>query len=396
MNLDQIKADILKKEADFINIRKFLHKNPELGMKEYKTTDFIIETLKSFGINNIEKIKDTGVVAVIGEDFDNCVAIRADIDALPINEDNDLDFKSVNENIMHACGHDLHTTCLLGAAYIFQNYKDDLKGSVKLIFQPGEEVAQGAKYMIENGVLENEPRPKCIFGLHAWPLENAGTVFHRHGKMGASSDRFTIKIYGKSGHAAHPNKAVDPILIAGHVIVALQAIISREISALDQAVITVASIHSGQATNVIPAEVELKGAIRCLDEDVRSFVHQRLEEIAKSTAKSFRGQAEVSISKGIPVSYNEERLSEEIERSLIKALGQDAYIYNPHPSMGSEDFAYYGQHIPAAMYRLGTGFANKVNPPLHSKDLMINEAAIKTGILSMVAVAFDLLENFDN
>lgn len=395
MDLEKIKADILEKEADFINIRRFLHKNPELGMKEYQTTDFIVETLRSFGLENVEKIKDTGVLAVIGEDFDNCVAIRADIDALPINEDNDLDFKSVNENIMHACGHDVHTSCLLGAAYILQKYKDQLKGCVKLIFQPGEEVSKGAKYMIENGVLEKDPRPKCIFGLHSWPGKEAGKVFHRHGKMGASSDRFTIKIYGKSGHAAHPNKAVDPILIAGHVIVALQTIISREISALDQGVLTISSIHSGKASNVIPAEVELKGAIRCLDEDVRSFIHQRLKEIVETTAKIFRGQAEVSISKGIPVSYNEERLSEEIERSLIKALGPDNYIYNPNPTMGSEDFAYYGNYIPSAMYRLGTGFANKVNPPLHSKDLMINEASIKTEILSMVAVATDLLENFD-
>ena len=396
MKLDQIKADILEREADFINIRRYLHQNPELGMKEYKTADFIVETLKSFGIENIEKIKDTGVFAVIGDDFDNCVAIRADIDALPINEDNDLDFKSIKENIMHACGHDVHTTCLLGAAYILQKYKADLSGSVKLIFQPGEEVSKGAKYMIENGVLENEPRPKCIFGLHTWPGTKAGTVFHRHGKMGASSDRFTIKIYGKSGHAAHPDKALDPILIAGHVIVALQAIISREISALDQGVLSISSIHSGKATNVIPSEVELKEAIRCLDEDVRIFIHRRLGEITQFTAKSFRGQAEVSIKKGIPVSYNEENLSKEIEKALIKALGKEAYIYNAHPSMGSEDFAYYGQHIPSAMYRLGTGFANEVNPPLHSKDFVVNEAAIKTGILSMVAVAFDLLENFDN
>lgn len=395
MDLEKIKADILEKEADFIKIRRQLHQKPELGMKEYQTTDFIVETLKAFGLDRVEKIKDTGVVAVIGEDYKNCVAIRADIDALPINEDNDLTFKSLKENIMHACGHDVHTSCLLGAAYILQKYKDQLKGSVKLIFQPGEEVSKGAKYMIENGVLENDPRPKCIFGLHAWPGQEAGKVFHRHGKMGASSDRFTINIYGKSGHAAHPAKAVDPILIAGHVIVAVQSIVSRELSPLDQAVITIASVHSGQAANLIPGQVELRGSIRCLDEGVRSFIHQRLAEIVETTAKAFRGQAEVSISKGIPVSYNQETLSREIERALIKALGPDNYIYNPNPTMGSEDFAYYGEYIPSAMYRLGTGFANKDNPPLHSKDLMINEECIKTGILSMVAVATDLLENFD-
>lgn len=391
MNLEKIKKEILEKEKDFIEIRRRLHENPELGMKEYQTTDFIIENLKSFGIENIKKTGDTGVLAVIGQDYSNCVAIRADIDALPINEENDLDFKSKLLGVMHACGHDLHTTSLLGAAYILEKNKADLNGCVKLIFQPAEELGKGAQYMIEHGALTDQPKPKSIFALHAWPGVEAGKIFHRHGKMGASSDKFFIKIIGKSGHAAHPQNSIDPILIAGHVIVALQSIVAREISALDQGVITVASIHSGQATNVIPAFVELKGSIRCLTEETRNFVHKRIEEIVSSTAQTFRGQAEINLVKGIPVSFNEENLSRRIEKTLIEVFGQENYVPNPNPSMGSEDFGYYGQHIPAAMYRLGTGFPDRENYPLHSKDFMLNEEAIRVGVLSMVSVAFDLL-----
>ncbi|MDO5027987.1 MAG: M20 family metallopeptidase [Bacillota bacterium] len=394
MNLDQIKKQILEKENDFIAIRRQLHQYPELGMKEYKTSNFVYQTLKSFGLKNIKRTGHTGLVAVIGNDYDNCVAIRADMDGLAIEEDNDSAYKSKIPGLMHACGHDLHTTALLAAAYIFHKNQKDLKGCVKLIFQPGEEVAKGAKYMIDQGVLRDQPVPKCIFGLHSYPYISAGKVYHRHGKMGASSDRFIIKVLGKSGHAAHPEKAVDPILIASHIVLGLQEIVSREISATDQAVITVASIQAGQTSNLIPESALIKGSIRCLDEDIRAFVHQRIDQVAKALAQGFRGQAQVQINKGIPVSYNDPVLSKKIEAALIKALGKDKYIYNPEPTMGSEDFAYYGAYLPSAMYRLGTGFEDRENYPLHSKDFSLNDQAVKTGILSMVAVALELLQTY--
>lgn len=278
-----------------------------------------------------------------------------------MKEENDLDFKSVNTGVMHACGHDIHITSLLGCAYILNKFKEDLDGSVKLIFQPAEEIGQGAKYMIENGVLSNEPIPKAIFGLHVWPKIEAGKIYHRHGKMCACSDTFDIVIRGKSGHEAHPENSVDPIMILGNLICAIQNILSRETDSLEQSVITISAIHAGDVYNTIPDEVSIKGAIRALSEDTRIFLHDRLREIAKGVCETFRASCEVNIHFGTPVSFN-------------------------------EDFAYYGQVIPAAMYRLGTGFKNTNNAPLHSSKLLINEDALFNGILSMVVIAFNLLE----
>lgn len=393
MNFNEVKNEVNKNIDTFINIRRKIHRNPELSMKEYETTDFIIETLREFGIEEVEKINSTGVVAIIRGKSSKCVAIRADIDALPIDENNSLEYKSSNAGVMHACGHDVHTTSLLGCAYILNKYKDDLNGTVKLIFQPAEETGAGAKYMIENGALSKDPIPQAIFGLHCWPNIVAGKIYHRHGKMGACSDTFDIKIKGKSGHAAHPENAIDPIIILGNIICGIQNIISRELSPLDQGIITISSVHGGEAHNIIPDEVLVKGAIRALSEETREFLHKRLKEITENVSKTFGGSAEVVINKGTPVSNNNETISKIIENSIIKNFGEENYIYNPFPSMGSEDFAYYGEIIPAAMYRLGTGFPNQKNASLHSSGLVINEDAISTGILSMVSVCDDLLNN---
>ncbi len=393
MDFNKVKNEVHENIEKFVQIRRNIHKNPELSMEEYETTDYIVKTLKEFGLKEVEKINSTGVVAIIRGNGLKCIAVRADIDALPIEENNNLDFKSTNKGVMHACGHDVHTTSLLGCAYILNKFKDDLNGIVKLIFQPGEETGKGAKYMIENGVLSNEPVPEAIFGLHCWPAMEAGKIYHRHGKMGACSDTFDIKIKGKSGHAAHPENAVDPIMILGNLICSIQNIISRELNALEQGIITISSVHGGQASNTIPDEVLIKGAIRALSEETREFLHRRLREITDNVCKTFGGNSEIKINKGIPVSYNDEQVSKVIEDSIIKNLGEDSYIYNPNPSMGSEDFAYYGKIIPGAMYRIGTGFRDQKNPPLHSSGLLINEDAIETGILSMAAVCDDLLNS---
>lgn len=393
MNFNEVKNEVNKNIDTFINIRRKIHRNPELSMKEYETTDFIIETLREFGIEEVEKFNSTGVVAIIRGKSSKCIAIRADIDALPIDENNSLEYKSSNAGVMHACGHDVHTTSLLGCAYILNKYKDDLNETVKLIFQPAEETGEGAKYMIENRALSKDPIPQAIFGLHCWPNIVAGKIYHRHGKMGTCSDTFDIKIKGKSGHAAHPENAVDPIIILGNIICGIQNIISRELSPLDQGIITISSVHGGKAYNIIPDEVLVKEAIRALSEETRKFLHKRLKEITENICKTFGGTAEVIINKGTPVSNNNETISKIIEISIIKNFGEENYIYNPFPSMGSEDFAYYGEIIPAAMYRLGTGFINQKNASLHSSGLVISEDAISTGILSMVSVCDDLLNN---
>lgn len=390
MDFELIKDEIAEKLPEFISSRRKIHMNPETGMEEFKTTDLIIDTLKDFGIYEIEKVKDTGVVAIIRGNDEKCVAIRADIDALHIEERTNFEYASKIDGIMHACGHDIHTISLLGSAYILNKHRNELNGTVKLIFQPAEEKGIGAKYMIENGALEN-PKPVAIFGLHSWPHIEAGKIFHRHGKMGASSDRFDIRVIGRGGHAAHPEKTIDPIVIAGNIIVATQSIVARELSALDSAVISFAAINGGDVSNKIPSEVELKGSIRTLSEETREYVHKRIEEVVENVSKSMRGSSEVKIHKGVPVSYNDRSVSVLIERACREVLGDENYIENPEPTMGSEDFAYYSAYVPSAMYRLGVGFKDRDNAPLHSDKFIANEEAIFTGVLSMVAVAEKLL-----
>ncbi|WP_373077448.1 M20 family metallopeptidase [Fusobacterium varium] len=392
LNLDIIKNEIKSFEDELIKIRRYIHQNPELSMAEYNTAEFIIEKLKSFGISDIKRVGATGVTALIKGNSNRCLAIRADMDALPFQENTPVPYSSKNDGAAHACGHDIHTTCLLGAAYILNKYKDNLDGTIKLLFQPGEEKGVGAKSMIENGALIN-PLPEAIFGLHCWPDTKAGTIFHRSGKMSASSDTFKIIIEGTQGHAAHPYKAVDPIMIAGNIICGIQNIISREISPLESGVITLAAINGGNTANVIPKTVEIIGSIRSLSPEIRNFLHQRLTEIAEGTAKTFRGNAVVEINKGTPVVINDEKISNLIKDTCENILGKENVIYNPYPSMGSEDFAYYLEQIPGAMYRLGCGFENEKNYPLHSNSFNPNEDCIAVGVLSLTAIVDNFFKN---
>lgn len=382
---ENIKFEVNEIKDELIKIRRWLHENPELSMKEYNTTDFIIKKLREFGITNIQKIKNTGVVVLIEGNKEKCLAIRADIDALPLQENSGLEFSSKTTNVSHTCGHDIHTTCLLGVAKILSKYQSNIPGKIKLIFQPAEENGQGAKYMIENNALEN-PSPEAIVALHCWPGVQAGKVFHRHGEMSASSDTFKIVIEGKQGHAAHPYKAVDPIMIAGNIIVGIQSIISREISPLESAVITISTIKGGEVINVIPKTVEIQGSIRTLSTEIREYIHKRLNEVVTSIATTYRGSAFCEINKKTPVVYNEEKTSKLIEKSCIDILGENNYVHNPTPSMGSEDFAYYLEKIPGAMFRLGCGYENKENPALHSDLFNANEDCISTGVTAMLAV----------
>lgn len=394
MNIEKIKEELKKDIDNFIEIRRHIHQNPELSMEEYETSEFIYKKLKEYGLKEVYRLPETGVVAIIRGNVGKTIAIRADIDALPILEQNDLSYKSKNDNVMHACGHDVHTTSLLGAAYFLNKYKDDLNGNIKLIFQPAEENGKGAKHVIENNILKTDPVPECIFALHSWPGVEAGKICNKHGKMGASSDSFIINIIGKSGHAAHPETTVDPIFILGNLILALQGIVSREIDPNEEAVLTISTVRGGNAVNAIPEEVEIKGAIRTLSEDTRNYIHKRVEEITENVCKTFNGKAEITLKRGLPVSYNDESVSNIIEKAIKKYFGEENYISNESPSMGSEDFAYYGEIIPGAMYRLGTGFKDKDNGSLHSSKFLVNEESIYTGILTMVVVANELLENF--
>ncbi|MGL4866180.1 M20 metallopeptidase family protein [Cetobacterium sp.] len=371
--------------------RNKLHKEPELSMKEYKTTEFLYKKLKLFGVDEVIKVEKTGVIATIyGKDKKKGIALRADIDALPITEETEFLNKSIIQGVSHACGHDMHTIILLGVAKILNKYKDTLPKSIRLIFQPAEETGEGAKYMIENGCLDNITL-EAILALHCWPDQPTGKIFSRSGKVCASSDKFRIVITGVQGHAAHPHKTIDPIVIAGNIICAVQTIISREISPLESNVITFGTINGGTKENIISKEVEMTGTIRSLNPDIREYIHKRLEEVVIKTAEVYRGTAKVFITKGLPPLVNDIEITEIVKNSIIEFLGEDCYEYNPDSSMGGEDFSYYLERIPGSMFRIGCGFENEKNYPLHSNKFNPNDDAIITGIKALIIPTLRLL-----
>ena len=376
---------------DMKKYRDKIHSEPELSMQEYKTTDFLYKKLKEIGIDEVIKTKETGIIATIyGKNKNRGIALRADIDALPIQEEGSHRNKSKISGVSHACGHDIHTVCLLGTAKILNKYKSKLIESVRLIFQPGEEGGKGAKYMIENGCL-NGLDLKSIIALHCWPDQPAGKIFSRSGKVCASSDRFKVIINGVQGHAAHPHKTIDPIVIAGNIICAVQTIISREISPLESNVITFGTINGGTKENIISKQVEITGTIRTLNPDIRSYIHKRLKEMIEKTAEIYRGTAEVDIKKGMPPLVNDDKIVNIIKTSIIENLGEDSYIENPNSSMGGEDFSYYLEKIPGALFRIGCGFENQENYPLHSNKFNPNDDAIATGIKALIVSTLKLL-----
>lgn len=388
-NLNE-EVDLIIKELK--GYRDKIHSEPELSMKEYKTTNFLYEKLIEFGMDEVAKVGDTGIIATVyGKNRDRGIALRADIDALPITEELEAENKSKNIGVSHACGHDIHTVCLLGAAQIFNKYKENLEKSVRLIFQPGEEIGEGAKYMIENGCF-NGMEIEGILGLHCWPDQPAGKIFFRSGQVCAATDTFKIVINGVQGHAAYPHKTVDPIVIAGDVICAVQTIISREISPLESGVITFGTINGGTKENIIPKCVEMTGTIRTLNSEIREYTHKRLEEIVIKIVEAYRGEAEVYIKSGIPPLVNDSKISEIIKNSIIEDLGEESYISNPQPSMGGEDFAYYLEKVPGALFRIGCGFENEKNYPLHSNRFNANDDAIKTGVKGLIALTLKIME----
>ncbi|MGL4981076.1 MAG: M20 metallopeptidase family protein [Fusobacteriaceae bacterium] len=380
-------------ENEIVGYRRHIHSEPELAFQELKTSNFIEKILISFGIEDVKKIKDTGVVAIItGENPGKCLALRADIDALPLDEKNNLEYASKVKGIAHMCGHDVHTAILLGVAKILQENKNLIKGSIKLIFQPAEEGGRGAKYMIENKVLES-PKPDGIMALHCWPDGIAGDVYYKSGSMGASSDRFKITISGKQCHGAYPQRGVDPIVISSSVISAIQNIVSREIAPTESAVLTVGTIHGGSAANVIPESVVMEGTIRTFNDEMRSFIHKRLEEVCKGVVSSLRGQCDVEINVGQPPLENNAELIEIIKNNGLKLFGKEKVFEIMTPTMGAEDFSFYSKEIPGALFRLGCGFKEGENSPLHSVDFVVNEECIVPGIALVLENSVTFLEN---
>lgn len=379
--LEKIKTLAKLYAPEFIEIRHHLHANPELSYHEFETSKFVQTKLKSFGIP-FEIKATTGVIGLIkGKNPDKrIIALRADMDALPIKEENDIVYRSKNEGIMHACGHDVHTTCLLGAAKILNELKDEWEGTVKLIFQPGEEKNPGgASLLIKEGVLEG-PAPSSIFGLHVHPGLAIGKMSFRAGKVMASADELYITIKGIGGHAATPHLCIDPVLIASHLIVALQQIPSRNNNPHNPTVLSITSFQGGSATNIIPIEVRLKGTFRAMDEEWRFKAHGLIRKMATDLVHSMGGKIDLLIDVGYPSVYNNEALNELARIKAEEYIGTNN-IEETEPRMGAEDFGYYTQEIPGCFFRLGVMNEKKgITSGVHTPTFNIDENAIETGI----------------
>jgi amidohydrolase len=378
--LNEIKNLSEKHWPDTVSYRRHLHANPELSFKEIQTSEFVAKKLARFGIG-YTRLAQTGLVGLIkGNNPDKkCVALRADMDALPIKEANDVPYKSLNEGVMHACGHDVHTASLLATSWILSQLKDQFEGTVKLIFQPGEEKNPGgASIMIKEGALEN-PKPSVILGQHVMPLVDAGKVGFREGMYMASSDEIYLKVIGKGGHASTPELAIDPVLIASHIIVALQQIISRNASPKQPTVLSFGKVIAEGATNIIPNEVKIAGTFRALNEEWRESGLKKIETMAKAIAEGMGGQCEVKISRGYPFLKNDVSLTRRIRQAANEYYGEPNVV-DIDLTLGSEDFAHYSHVIPASFYRLGTRNQQRnITSYVHTPTFDIDEDALKHG-----------------
>lgn len=370
------------------NIRRQLHRHPEIGFEEVETTALIRKELADMKIEMPELATKTGVVGLIrGRKPGNgkILALRADIDALPIQEQTGLPYASARPGFMHACGHDGHTAVLLGVAKLLSGMQDQFSGVVKLIFQPAEEQLYGARSMIDAGVLEN-PKPAMILGLHGGVETPLGKVGIWSGPFMASADQFTVTITGAGGHAGYPHRTKDPLLAAAHTIVGLQSIVSREIDAVDKVVLSVCQMHAGSAFNIIPNEAVVNGSVRCHDPNVREAIPGRIDRIAGGIAEALGCSHKLDYIFGIPGVINDPAVISAFGSAAAAVIGQDNVINLERPLMGSEDFAYFLEKIPTgAIFRLGVGGDKPL--ALHNPLFDFPDAAIPTGVAAMVQFA---------
>ncbi|MGM0943953.1 MAG: M20 metallopeptidase family protein [Bacteroidota bacterium] len=391
---DKIKSLAQNLKEEVIANRRHLHANPELSYKEYETAQFVKQKLEEIGVNRIEQKASTGWTALIeGKNpTKKIVALRADMDALPIIEANDVPYKSKKEGVMHACGHDAHTASLLGAAKILHAVKDQFEGTIKLIFQPGEEVAPGgASFMIKDGALEN-PRPNGIIGQHVMPFIPSGKVGFRQGIYMASADELYVTVKGKGGHGAMPETLIDPVLIASHLIVALQQVVSRAANPKVPSVLSFGRVEALGATNVIPNEVKIQGTFRTLNEDWRAQAHQKMLQIAKGLVEGMGGEVDFEIRKGYPFLQNDPELTERATLAAKEYLGEEN-VLDLDIWMAAEDFAYYSQEIDGCFYRLGTRNEEKgIISSVHTPTFDIDEDALEIGAGLMAWLAVSELE----
>ncbi len=376
---------------ELIDFRRDLHQHPELSYREERTSARVLAQLEKIpGLDVRAGVAGTGIVATLGADKNGpCVALRADMDALPIEEQGTMDYRSQVPGTMHACGHDGHTTCLVGAARVLAADADGLQGPIKFIFQPAEEGGAGGKRMCQEGALKG-PDVAAIFGLHGAPDMEIGQIFLRTGALLASADEFEIAVEGLGAHAAFPHQGIDTVYIAAQIVVALQTIVARNTDPLDSAVVTVGHIAAGSASNIIPQTAKLVGTVRALSEDTRQRTMDRVRQIAEHTAAAFSGRAEVHFgADGYPATRNNARARAVVEHVVDGPLAETIVASElEHPIMGAEDFAFYGQHVPAFMFGLGLRPRGAASyPMLHQPDFDFNDDAIAYGVQMHVEIA---------
>ncbi|MBV2247857.1 MAG: amidohydrolase [Lentimicrobium sp.] len=393
--LNRIKQQAAALLPELIDIRRHLHRHPELSMHEARTSNFIQLRLIEMGVPFETGMAKHGVVGLIkGKNpGSRTIALRADMDALPITEQNETAYCSENPGVMHACGHDVHMTSLLGASAILNELKDEFEGTIKLIFQPSEEkFPGGASMMIAEGVLEN-PRPEKMFGQHVLPTLEAGKVGFKAGKYMASTDEVYLTVKGRGGHGATPELNVDPVLIAAHILVALQQIVSRNAPPQLPAVLSFGRFIAEGQTNIIPNEVKLDGTLRTFDENWRAEAHMKITHMAQSIAESMGGSCDVFIDKGYPFLVNDAEVTEKARLAAIEYLGAEQVV-DLDLRMTAEDFAYYSQQLPVCFYRLGVRNEEKgIVHNLHTTRFDVDESSLETGAGLMAWLAVKALEN---
>ncbi len=388
--VNKIKEFASQNYDEVLAIRRHLHQNPELSFQEFNTSKYIQDVLTKLEIEFETGFVKTGIVALIkGKNPESkVIALRADMDALPILEENNISYKSQNNGVMHACGHDVHSASLLGVASILNKLKSEFEGTIKFIFQPGEEkLPGGASLMIKEGVLEN-PSPRTILGQHVFPDLPLGKVGFRPGMYMASTDELYLTVKGKGGHAALPHKCVDTVLIACEIISSLQQIVSRHAKPDVPSVLSFGKINStGGATNIIPDEVKIEGTFRTMNEEWREKAHKKMVKIAEGIAESMGGKCEFEVRKGYPFLKNDEKVTQIAQEAAIAYLGKENVI-DLDLRMTAEDFSYYTQSIPGCFYRLGTGESTG----LHTSTFNVDEKSLEIGMGMMSWLALNLLD----
>jgi amidohydrolase len=386
--LNRIKDLTTNISSRLVEIRRHIHAHPELSGEEYQTAAFVAGVLSANGLHVEEGIGKTGVIGELQgtQSSDRILAIRTDMDALPIQERTSLEYASRIEGVMHACGHDIHTTVGLGTAMVLSQIASELGGKVRFLFQPAEEIAQGANWMVRDGVMNNVA---AILGLHVFPSIPAGSVGIRYGALTAAADNLEIVIIGESGHGARPHEAIDAIWIAAQVITSLQQAISRTQNPLRPVVLSIGQINGGRAPNVIADKVQLLGTVRSLHPETRDKLPQWIENIVANVCNSYNAKYQVNYHRGVPSVQNDNALTQLLQSSAEEAWTNNCVRILPEPSLGAEDFSVYLEHAPGSMFRLGVGYEERIiNHPLHHPQFEVDESAIITGVVTLAYAAY--------